>query len=84
MAGSDAAWVPGWVAQFERMVKRDGGSLTFIGVEGDEIQVGYRMGVDPTCEDGVCVMPHLELQDFMNEAVARRAPDKRVVVRPLP
>jgi hypothetical protein len=36
--------------------------------------------VDPTCEDGACVMPHLELQDLMGETLARRDPDLRVVV----
>ena len=69
------------VAQFERMVRRDGGSLTLLGVEDGVIRVGYRMGADPTCEDGACILPHLELQDLMNETAARREPGARVVVQ---
>jgi hypothetical protein len=69
------------ISQFARMVRRDGGSLSLLGVDDGVIRVGYRMGVDPTCENGVCIMPHLELQDLMNETVARRAPDMKVVVQ---
>jgi Fe-S cluster biogenesis protein NfuA len=69
------------VAQFERMVRRDGGSLSLLGVEDGVIRVGYRMGADPTCEDGACILPHLELQDLMNETAARREPGAKVVVQ---
>jgi Fe-S cluster biogenesis protein NfuA len=69
------------VAQFERMVRRDGGSLTLLGVEDGVIRVGYRLGADPTCEDGACVLPHIELQDLMNETAARREPGAKVVVQ---
>jgi len=69
------------VAQFERMVRRDGGELSLLGVEDGVIRVGYRMGADPTCEEGACILPHLELQDLMNETVARRAPELKVVVQ---
>ena len=68
------------VKQFDRMVQRDGGSLSLLGVEGDVIRVGYRLGSDPTCEDGVCVLPQVELQELMGEALARRDATKRVVV----
>jgi hypothetical protein len=69
------------VAQFERMVRRDGATLTLLGVEDGVIRVGYRMGADPTCDDGACVLPHLELQDLMNETAARREPVAKVVVQ---
>lgn len=69
------------VAQFERMVRRDGGALTLLGVEDGVIRVGYRLGADPACEGGACVLPHLELQDLMNETAARREPGARVVVQ---
>jgi hypothetical protein len=42
--------------------------------------VGYKPGVDPTCDEGSCVLPHLELQQLMAETLARRAKDVRVVV----
>jgi hypothetical protein len=68
------------ISQFERMVRRDGGTLTLLGEEGGVIRVGYRMGADPTCTDGVCVMPHVELQTLMNETAERRAPGTKVLV----
>ena len=68
------------VEQFDRMVKRDGGRVSLLGVEGDVIRVGYRVGIDPTCTDGACVMPHVELQQLMGETLARRNPDLKVIV----
>jgi len=68
------------VAQFDRMVQRDGGSLQLLSVDGAVIKVGYRPGIDPECADGVCVMPHLELQQLMSETLARRDPSLKVVV----
>ncbi len=72
------------VQQFDRMVRRDGGSLALLGVDGPVIRVGYRLGVDPTCDDGACVMPHLELEQLMAETLARRDATLRVVVVVLP
>jgi hypothetical protein len=71
------------VEQFGRMVRRDGGELSLLDVEGSVIRVGYRLGADPTCADGACVMPHVELEQLMNETVARRHPDMRVTVEVL-
>jgi Fe-S cluster biogenesis protein NfuA len=68
------------VRQFDQMVKRDGSTVELVGVDGGVVRVAYRPGVDPTCEDGACVMPHLELQDLMGETLARRDPDLSVVV----
>jgi Fe-S cluster biogenesis protein NfuA len=68
------------VAQFDRMVRRDGGELELLGVEDDVIRVGYRAGGDPGCADGACALPHLELQQLMGETLARRDPGRRVVV----
>jgi hypothetical protein len=72
------------VRQFEQMVKRDGSTLELLGVDGDVVRVAYHPGVDPECEDGACVMPHVELQDLMSETLARRDPSLRVVVELVP
>jgi hypothetical protein len=75
------------VRQFDQMVRRDGGSVSLLAVDGDVLRVGYRPGVDPECDDGSCVMPHVELQDLMGETLARRDPSLRLVVelvRPQP
>jgi hypothetical protein len=71
------------VAQFDRMVRGDGGHLELLGVDDGVIRVGYRPGVDPTCEDGVCVLPGAELQAMMTETLARRDPSLSVVVEPI-
>ena len=68
------------VRQFDRLVKRDGGSLSLLAADGEVIRVGYKPGVDPTCDEGACVLPHLELQQLMAETLARRTQDLRVVV----
>ena len=68
------------VRQFDRMVKRDGGSLSLLGAEGEVIRVAYKPGVDPTCDEGSCILPHLELQQLMAETLARRTKEVRVVV----
>ena len=68
------------VAQFDRMVQRDGGSLQLLGTSDNVIKVGYKLGSDPTCEDGVCVLPEAELQALMSETLARRDRSMRVEV----
>jgi hypothetical protein len=68
------------IAQFDRIVQRDGGSLELLGAEGNVISVGYKLGADPTCADGVCVLPDAELQALMSETLQRRDPSLRVVV----
>ena len=68
------------VAQFARMVQRDGGSLELLTVEGNVITVGYRLGADPSCADSACVLPDAELQALMSETAQRRDPSLRVVV----
>jgi len=73
------------VGQFDRMVRRDGGSVALLGVEDGVIRVAYRPGVDPDCDDaesgqGRCALPQLELQQLMAETLARRDASLRVVV----
>jgi hypothetical protein len=69
------------VERFNRMVARDGGSLTLIAADAETIRVGYRLGdVDPECQDGSCLLPHLELEKLMSETVARTMPGTRVTV----
>jgi hypothetical protein len=66
------------------MVSRDGGELSLLGVEGCVVRVGYRVGADPTCTDGSCVLPKVELEQLMAETLARRDPELRVVVEVIP
>jgi hypothetical protein len=51
-----------------------------LGTEGNVINVGYRLGADPACADGACVLPDAELQALMSETLQRRDPSLRVVV----
>jgi hypothetical protein len=71
------------VQQFERMVRRDGGSLALLGVDGNLIRVGYAAGADADCADGACVLPHRELEELMGEALARYDRTMRIVVEPM-
>jgi hypothetical protein len=68
------------VNEFDRMVKRDGGSVVLLSVGDGVIRVGYRPGVDPECAGDVCVIPHVDLQQLMTETVARRNASLRVAV----
>jgi Fe-S cluster biogenesis protein NfuA len=68
------------VKQFDRMVKRDGGSVSLLDVQGTRITVAYRPGAAPDCGTGVCIMPHIELQAMMSETLARRDPTLSILV----
>ncbi len=68
------------VEQFGRIVARDGGQLFLMGVADNVIRVEYRPGGDIECADGACVLPGWELEQLMNETIARRAPELRVAV----
>ena len=68
------------VSQFERLVRRDGGSLSLLRETAGEIVVGYRPGAEAGCEDGVCMLAEAELQQLMAETLARQAPSLKVVV----
>ena len=68
------------VARFDRMVRRDGGSVRLLAIEGPLLRLGYRPGTDPECEDGVCILPEKELQQMIAEVLAAQAPDLRVQV----
>ena len=68
------------VNQFDRMVKRDGGSVALLGVTDGVIRVAYRPGVAADCADDVCVMPHVELEQLMAETLARRDTSLTVAV----
>jgi Fe-S cluster biogenesis protein NfuA len=69
------------IAEFEHMVRRDGGSISLLGVHENEIRLGYRMGANPSCASGTCILPHMELQEMMNETLSRRAPAMRAIVQ---
>jgi hypothetical protein len=68
------------VAQFDRMVRRDGGQVSLLSEDTEAIVVGYKPGADPECEDGVCILPEMELQQLMAETLARQAPSLKIVV----
>ena len=44
------------------------------------VREGAKLGADPACADGVCVLPDAELQALMSETLQRRDPSLRVVV----
>ena len=68
------------VSEFDRMVRRDGGEVSLLGVDGGTVRVAYRPGTDDGCEGDACVLPHLELQQLMAETLSRRDPQLQVVV----
>ena len=69
------------VERFDRMVARDGGSLTLLAADDDTIRVAYRLGsAGPDCEDGACFLRQFELEKLMSETAARRMPGVHVKV----
>ncbi|MDB5583624.1 MAG: hypothetical protein JWR80_8800 [Bradyrhizobium sp.] len=68
------------VSQFDRMVRRDGGKIVLLDASDDTMRIGYKPGADPECAEDVCIMPHLELQAMMQEALDRRMPGVRLKV----
>jgi hypothetical protein len=72
------------VAEFERMVQRDGGELVLLSEDERTIRVGYRPGsAAPDCEDDVCILPQHELNQLMAETLRRRSPGTEIVVEVL-
>jgi hypothetical protein len=73
------------VERFNRMVARDGGTLTLLSADSAAIRVGYRPGAPaPECNDGSCTLPQAELQQLMTETAARQRPGMRVQVEVIP
>lgn len=73
------------VERFNRMVARDGGTLTLLSADSGTIRVGYRPGAAaPDCSDGSCTLPQVELQQLMTETAARQRPGVRVEVEVIP
>jgi hypothetical protein len=62
------------VERFNRMVARDGGTLTLLSADATA----------PDCGDGSCTLPQAELQQLMSETVARQRPGVRVQVEVIP
>ncbi|MDA0633418.1 hypothetical protein OUY22_08305 [Nonomuraea sp. MCN248] len=72
------------VAEFERMVRRDGGELVLLAEDAGTIRVGYRPGdAGPDCKDDVCILPQHELRQLMAETLRRRSPGTEIVVEVL-
>ena len=72
------------VSEFQRMVRRDGGTLTLLSEEPGLIRIGYRAGKPLDCDAGTCVLPQAEIQQLMSETLASRDPNQTVEVVPLP
>ena len=68
------------VAQFSRLVQRDGGVLRLEGVDDGVARVRYVPGDDASCQGDACVLPSVELQQLMAETLARRESRLTVVV----
>jgi Fe-S cluster biogenesis protein NfuA len=69
------------IDRFRRMVARDGGELTVLAVTPGDVRLRYRAAAaDPDCADGICVMPHRELEQMITETLARQWPGVRVHV----
>jgi len=49
-------------------------------IEGSCITGSYRPGTASECSEGVCIMPHVELQEMMAETLSRRDPTLSVRV----
>ncbi len=72
------------VAQFDRIVHRDGGEVTLLAEDGAVLRIGYRPGnAGPDCQDDVCVLPQQELHQLMSETLRRRSPGTELVVEVL-
>jgi Fe-S cluster biogenesis protein NfuA len=76
-------WAEALVEQFQQMVRRDGGTLSLLGLAPGVVKVGYTQGADSGCADGTCMLPPAELEQLMTETVRRRSADLRVEVRPI-
>ena len=79
-AAGAAAQGAALVARFDRMVRRDGGAVRLLGVDGATLRIGYRPGADPACAEGVCILPEQELQAMMTEVLATQAPALTIAV----
>ena len=72
------------VEQFDRMVRRDGGSLTIASLEEGTLRVLHHAGSDPACEGDVCVLPSVEIEQMMTEVLERRGSHLRIEVTSAP
>ena len=68
------------VADFAHMARRDGGALMVLDATDAGIRIGYRPGQSQDCDDGDCVLEHVEIEAMMGEALRRRAPEVTVTV----
>lgn len=68
------------VFEFQRLVQRDGGLLTLRSFDGSAMTIEYRAGQAAHCDSNQCVLPHLELEELINETVQRRYPDCKVII----
>jgi hypothetical protein len=71
------------LASFERIAASDGGTLTLLAENDETIRMGYRSGGEADCDNGVCMLPHAEIEAMMRDWMARKAPSVRLEVVPL-
>jgi hypothetical protein len=71
------------LASFERIVASDGGTLALLAESDEAIRMGYRGAAEADCENGVCLLPHAEIEAMMRDWLARKAPALRLEVVPI-
>ncbi len=74
------------LASFSRIAASDGGMLALVEENAGTIRLTYRPGkeADGACVDGVCALPHVELEEMMRAWLARKAPDVQLEIKLLP
>ncbi len=68
---------------FERIAASDGGALVLLDESDGAIRIGYRSGGEADCADGVCTLPHVEIEAMMRDWLARKAPHMHLEVVPI-
>ena len=63
------------LASFGRIASADGGALALLDESASTIRLAYKPGAVADCADGVCALPHAELEAMIRDWLARKAPD---------
>ncbi|MFK7895802.1 MAG: NifU family protein [Myxococcota bacterium] len=66
------------IEAFDEIVKPDGGSVSLLRIEGDQLSVAYAKGVNEQCVE--CIMEPNALAGMMKDMLADQAPEIRDVV----
>lgn len=68
------------IASFGRIAAADGGHLEALSESETVVRMGYRSGAPADCADGICALPHAEIEAMMLAWLARKAPQIRLEV----